>query len=165
MFKNQIYMLLNATYTAHVYAVSVLQSTLQKLAAIDAADDDPDQQIPGAEEGDDAVETVVGGISLRVCLLDHLLWLLLLNYHHISWKGGGADMSGVRREQDKHMIMAEEGKKVGWTTNMYCMSWNGHSQTYIQGGFSIPCTLGHAMEYMGSQTTECNSTLCASLAV
>jgi len=49
-----------ATHTAHVYAVSVLQSTLQKLAAIDAADDDPDQQIPWAEEGDDAVETVVG---------------------------------------------------------------------------------------------------------
>jgi len=34
------------------------------------------------------VETVVDFLLL---LLDHLL--LLLNYHHISWKGGGEDMS------------------------------------------------------------------------
>ena len=29
-------------------------------------------------------------------------------------------MTGMRRGQDMHMIMVEEGKKVGWTTNMYC---------------------------------------------
>ena len=29
-------------------------------------------------------------------------------------------MTGMRRGQDMHMIMVEEGKEVGWTTNMYC---------------------------------------------
>jgi len=62
-------------------------------------------------------------------LLDHLLWLLLLNYHHISWKGGGEDMTGVRREQDKHMIMAEEGKmdKDGQQICIVCHGMGMHS--------------------------------------
>ena len=42
------------------------------LATINAADDEPDEDPPGAEEGDDAVQEMVGTVSLHVRLLDNL---------------------------------------------------------------------------------------------
>ena len=52
-------------------------------ATIDTANNDPDQDIPGAEECDDTVEAVVGSVP-PLLLMDHLLLgLLCLNHHHI----------------------------------------------------------------------------------
>ena len=62
-------------------AIYILQMPPLTSAAIDAADDDPDEDIPGAEECDDTVETVVGSVP-PLLLMDHLLLGLLCLYHH-----------------------------------------------------------------------------------
>lgn len=71
-----------------------------KLTAIDAADADPNQYVPRAEQGDDAVETVVGlflnvDSHLFLLLLLHLLLtLLLLRYHHSGCTNDGREGKG-----------------------------------------------------------------------
>ena len=61
---------------------------------MDAADDEPDKDVPGAEEGDHTMQAVVGRLSCQDYML--LLLLLLLHHNYIAcngrWKEGRRDM-------------------------------------------------------------------------